>query len=205
MQNEQNHRLLSIVRDGIPLGVFSEEEVRELLAAGLLQPTDGYRRPEESNWKQLAKIEVEAGEREQRVPWLKRVSQSVSSAAGAMAHKAGDASVQVKSFVLTRKTELTEGWQRVLNDYLPQIRKRVADQLVVRPASSIRSALRDDELMRKIFGAVYDCLPKPIYRFVPEAVFIKFCFQNKARLFDAHPAPDEQLGPPRLVTDKPTE
>jgi hypothetical protein len=36
--------------------------------------------------------------------------------------------------------------------------------------------------MRKTFGAVYDCLPKPVYRFVSEAAFIEFCMARRRKL-----------------------
>ena len=34
----------------------------------------------------------------------------------------------------------------------------------------------------KVFGAAYDCLPKPVSRFVPEQQFIAFCMKHRAQL-----------------------
>jgi hypothetical protein len=38
--------------------------------------------------------------------------------------------------------------------------------------------------MRKLFGATYDCLPKPVYRFVSEQAFIEFCMERRRELLD---------------------
>jgi hypothetical protein len=45
-----------------------------------------------------------------------------------------------------------------------------------------QAAMRDDEFMRKLFGATYDCLPKPVYRFVKEEAFIQFCMERRGKL-----------------------
>jgi hypothetical protein len=54
---------------------------------------------------------------------------------------------------------------------------------------STSTALRDEVFLRKLFGAVYDTLPKPIYRFVSEEAFLTFCFKHQRRLLPPQPPP----------------
>ena len=83
------------------------------------------------------------------------------------------------------------GW-KVLGDALVPDEKRdiqrAIRELIGKGCSLILTtggtgvALRDDELLRKVFGAVYDTLPKPVRRFVGEETFIEFCFKHRQRL-----------------------
>jgi hypothetical protein len=190
MQKEPNQRSILIAREGIHLGALSEPEIRKLLAAGFLLPTDLFRRPEDSQWKRLIELEQEVKRRADVKRFIKKYRGCIHPITEQIAGNSRALTAKVRSYVLNKRTALTAGSRRVLTDYLPQIRNRVTEQLVARPASTVRSALRDDQLMRKIFGAVYDCLPKPVYRFIPEGVFIEFCLQNKARLFATDAAHD---------------
>ncbi len=207
MQKDQNKRSLLIAREGVQLGMLSELEVRELLATGFLRPTDVYRRAEEPQWKRLTELEREAGQRADVYRIIKRTSSRIFSATEGMADKAGTLTAQVKSFVLANKSALTAGSRRVLEDYLVEIRRLTAEQVIARPAVVVRSALRNDEWMRIVFGAVHDCLPKPIRRFIPESVFIEFCLRNRARLFDSRSGEHSKAGPspPPNETDKPNQ
>ncbi len=188
MPKNQSKRSVRIARDGIELGMLSESEVPELLAAGFLGKTDGYRLDGSPEWKPLNEWETEAGRHDEGQPWLKKATASIASATGALGAKAGAVTGKVTSFVTVKKTALAERIHRLLEDFLPEIRKLVAAQLIARPALAVRSAMRNDALMRKLFGAVWDCLPKPIRRFVPESGFIEFCLLNRRKLFDPETA-----------------
>jgi pimeloyl-ACP methyl ester carboxylesterase len=62
------------------------------------------------------------------------------------------------------------------------VQKLLAAQLKDKPLTAARSALQNDELMRKAFGALYDCLPRPVCRFIGEDAFMRFCLQHRERL-----------------------
>ena len=70
---------------------------------------------------------------------------------------------------------------RLLEDYVPRIRESVSAALA-RSAGAIDSKLQDEVFLRKTFGAAYDTLPKPVYRFVSEEAFIEFCFKRRSKL-----------------------
>ena len=195
MPKNRTKRSVLIARDGVELGMLSESEVRELLAAGFLLPTDTCQNERESERKQL--IEFGAGIKRygQAAHWLKQTTQSISSTTGNMTNKAIVATGKATSFVLGRKAALNRGTRRILEDYIPEIKKLVGARVIAKPALALRSAIRNDELMRNVFGAVHDCLPRPIRRFVPESIFIEFCLLNKGKLFDPQPARDQPPGP----------
>jgi hypothetical protein len=53
----------------------------------------------------------------------------------------------------------------------------------------VQAAIRDEAVLRKVFGALYDCLPAPVRRFVPEGAFVNFCMDHRLRLFANAVAP----------------
>jgi hypothetical protein len=53
---------------------------------------------------------------------------------------------------------------------------------LARTSRTTQAALKDEEFLRKLFGAVYDCLPKPAKRFVSEPAFLEFCFKHQRKL-----------------------
>jgi hypothetical protein len=83
---------------------------------------------------------------------------------------------------------LTDWTSRLLDSFTPQIQKLVAHQLVKQSLTRVQAAMRDDGVMRELFGATYDCLPKPVYRFVKEETFIQFCMERRQKI----------LGPPAI-------
>jgi hypothetical protein len=204
-KSRSNHNVI-VIRDGIELGMLSEPEVQELLAAGFLRSTDILRREGSPEDQPLGELLVRTEQRDEKQPWLKQTAQSISSATGALTSKAGDLTGKITSFVSVKRTALTEGTRRVLEDYIPEIRKLVTKQLITKPALAINSAMQNDELMRKVFGAAHDCLPKPIRRFVPESSFVEFCLQNKKKLGDFKSADDKQAArlPQTNEVDKPS-
>jgi len=69
----------------------------------------------------------------------------------------------------------------MLEDFLPRLRGLVTPAFK-RTMLSAEAALRDEVLLRKLFGAVYDVLPRPVRRFICEERFVEFCLQHKQRL-----------------------
>jgi hypothetical protein len=73
----------------------------------------------------------------------------------------------------------------MLAAFTPQIQRLVSSQLVKHSVARVQAAVQDDALLRKLFGAVYDCLPKPLYRFVKEEAFIQYCMERRKQLLSA--------------------
>lgn len=61
--------------------------------------------------------------------------------------------------------------------------------------------VQDDEFMRKTFGAVYDCLPKPVCRFIGEERFIAFCLEHRRRLVAPNDAAECGVAEPEMGKD----
>ena len=112
---------------------------------------------------------------------LVRATDSVAAASGAVRQQASQVARKLSAIVARNKASVTAATNRVLEDYLPALRLHVASKLneSVRTTSA---ALRDEAFLRKLFGAVYDCLPKPVRRFVQEGHFIEFCLKHRRRL-----------------------
>ncbi|MBI3415609.1 MAG: hypothetical protein HY043_09875 [Verrucomicrobia bacterium] len=72
---------------------------------------------------------------------------------------------------------------RMLEDFIPALRSLVGTALA-KSSQTVEAALRDEALLRKVFGAVYDLLPKPVRRFVSEEVFVEFCLGHRQRLLN---------------------
>jgi hypothetical protein len=74
---------------------------------------------------------------------------------------------------------------------MPQIRKLVTQQMVKSSVTRVRTAVHDNEFMRKVFGATYDCLPKPVHRFVTETAFIEYCTKHRQKILGVHPGAEK--------------
>ncbi len=165
---------IQIARGSLELGVFSREEAGELLAAGFLRPTDSFRTAEGAPWQPLSQIFQAGPEPAGRLEKVKGAAASVGSQA---------AKVTARLVALTSRgrTALVAAASPLLEDYLPRIRESVGVALS-NTAGAIDSRLQDEAFLRKLFGATYDTLPKPVRRFVGEESFIKFCFKNRGKL-----------------------
>lgn len=181
---------LSIARDGIELGTLPLGEVRLLLDAKFLLPTDVFWRKGMTDWRPLAELDAASATEKPNSPgWSSspRV-RAAARAAGVLARKLKDA-VNAKSETLARTRE------RVLEDFTPQLRELVAARLK-QTTGAVDSTLKNDETMRKVFGAVFDCLPKPVTRFVTEEQFVTFCMKHRQQILgradsQSTPAPGE--------------
>jgi hypothetical protein len=175
------NRSLHVARDGIELGVMTEEEIRELLRVGFLRLTDSYRTEGTEDWKPLSVFESDSGVRE-RSALLAKAREKISAATGSVTQGATGLTRKLQSLANAKKEKLTDATQQILEDFTPQIQKLVSNQLVANSLTKAQATVHDDEMMRKIFGAVYDCLPKPVYRFVTETAFIEFCMERRGKL-----------------------
>jgi hypothetical protein len=173
-------RLLQIARVEVELGTLTEDEAAEMLGAGFLSQTDLYRADGTEEWKPLYELKHEPEPKS--VFSLKGAQEKLAAAGGAAMSQATLLTQKLKHAATRGKSQLTTSSSRLLESYTPQIEKLVAMQMVKRGVARTQAALRDDEFMRKVFGATYDCVPKPVCRFVTEEAFIKFCMQHRQRL-----------------------
>ncbi|HEX5218821.1 MAG TPA: CoA-binding protein [Verrucomicrobiae bacterium] len=175
-----------IAREQIELGALTKAEVKELLDAGFLRTTDTWRPEATNEWLPVSALFPEQTQQslEDVVRHkLATVGKSVASSASQMTSK-------LRSFTARGRRQLTASTTQLLESFLPQLRRLVASQLIKQPVQSIQSALKNDEFVQKFFGAVYDCLPKPVCRFVAEEAFIQFCMDRRAQLL----TPDLEVG-----------
>lgn len=182
---------IHIAREGVKLGLFDSAEVRALLDAGFLKPTDDFWRAGMTEWRSLTELEAEnvvhrspGGE----PGW--NVGERIRSVAG----NAGKLAKKLKEGAKAGSESVAKARARALEDFLPQLRLMVSTHLA---QASVRAeaALKDDDLMKRVFGAVFDCLPKPVTRFVAEDQFVKFCMKHKESLVSRDASSGKALGP----------
>jgi hypothetical protein len=183
-------RQLRITRDAVELGTLPEAEARELLQLGLLKPGDQFSCEGMPVPRPLAELDRAPAAAEKR-SWLSAARDSMTGAAGVAVSSAGNAAGKLKSFVTAPSASLSGATGRLLDGYNAQIKSILAGLGDSRPLRAIRSGVRDDETMRKVFGAAYDCLPRPVCRFVAEERFIAYCMQHRSRLLDLPEAKPE--------------
>jgi len=171
---------IEVRRQTQELGTFSSDEIHTLLDAEFLLATDEFKFAGESNW---AKLSTFAGLTPAR-SFASRIRTAVAKATKPASQFLGEVSAKTGQLAETQKDALMQVSQRVLLDYLPQLREKTLGQLSTWQRST-SSALSDEVFLRKLFGAVYDTIPKPIYRFVSEEQFVSFCFKHRQRLLGA--------------------
>ncbi len=167
---------LHILRDGQELGVLPAAEALELLQAGFLRGTDEFWTESPGVRQPLTRL-LEAKD-SSRPDWLARAQSSVSSAGRAIQARALDLTGKVSALARGRKAALAASTARALEGYLPRLRELTTESLG-KMARSADSALHDEVFLRKLFGAVYDCLPKAVGRFVSEIAFVEFCLKHR--------------------------
>ena len=177
---------LFIARDGVKLGSWSGADARALLQAGFFKPTDVFWREGMEAWRPLAELEeAPSAEKPAQSAW--NVRERIRAVAG----DAGKLASKLKEIARSGSGSVTKTREKALEEFLPQLRLLVTTRLK-QAALNVDVALKDEELMKRVFGAVFDCLPKPITRFVAEDQFVKFCMKHKHRLVGR----DESSGNP---------
>ncbi len=171
--------LFHLARDGQRLGALPLGEIHELLAAGFLRPTDDYWLAGQTEWRPLSDLPASSTGPPSRL--LERVQTAVAGASLVLRGKAKLAAEIVSSLAERKPAYAAAPASRMLDDYLPRLRERAVASLqaLQRP---VESALRDEVFLRRLFGAVYDSLPKPVLRFVNEPQFIEFCLKHRQKL-----------------------
>jgi hypothetical protein len=171
---------LHIARVESELGVLTDSEAVEMLRAGFLSPADLCRREGTTDWRPLAELPIEVEAKPDST--FKLAQQKLAATGGAALAHAAQFTQKFKRVVARGRTQMTDSASRMLDSYTPQIQDLVANQLVRQSVTRTQAALQDDAFMRKVFGATYDCLPRPVCRFVSEEAFIQFCLERRRRL-----------------------
>lgn len=187
-------RLIEISRDGVALGMLPETEARELLAAGFLKPTDHFRAEAGADLKPLFELVSPPTAADRNTSWLAKAKDSLVSAGSSVADTAGEFASQAWRLTRATQSKAVEIPDRLLSAFLPQIQGILNGLLETKPFQAVRNGVRDDDLMQKVFGATYDCLPKPVCRFVSETQFIAFCMKHRGQLLGDSTTP--KLPPP---------
>lgn len=181
---------LCIARVESELGILTDSEAVEMLRAGFLSPADLCRREGTTDWRPLAELQIAAEAKPGST--LKLAQQKLAATGGAALAQAAQFSQKIKSVVARGKTQMTDSASRMLDSYTPQIQNLVANQLVRQSVTRTQAALQDDAFMRKVFGATYDCLPRPVCRFVSEEAFIQFCLERRSKLLGTGTGREDQ-------------
>jgi len=176
--------VICISRQGLELGKLSVREATELLRADFLLPTDEFW-TNASPMRQLLS-ELDKAPANISPGWLERAKTSVATTTGFVVQGAGHITSKVSETIRGGPTLIGAVVTKVLDDYAPTLRERIATQMTATVQTS-QAALRDEVFLRKLFGAVYDCLPKPVHRFVSEPVFIGYCLKHRHKLLLPRP------------------
>lgn len=168
-----------VSRDKLELGALTKVEAQELLHAGFLKPTDVWR--SEDSTKQFPLRELLPSP---AAPAFSKVlKQKLTGAGQSLVDGATQVASKLKSAAGRGHGQLTLSSRQMLEAFVPQLQKLVSHQLLSQPVESIRGALGNEKFMRTFFGAIYDCLPKPVCRFVAEDAFVAFCMERREQLF----------------------
>ena len=170
---------IHITRGGLQLGSLPLDEVRELLATGFLLPTDDFCTAEHAEWLPLSALP--ALEKTRTASVTKKVRSALTGAAGAVRRSAVSAATKVSAAAGHQKQQVATATNRMLADFLPALQSLVRTTLG-KTSRTVETALRDEAFLRKLFGAVYDVLPKPVRRFVGEDGFVEFCLKHRQKL-----------------------
>jgi hypothetical protein len=165
-----------IAREGMELGMLSAGDAGELLAAGFLRPDDEFWTDLDPTRRPLKELLQPASEKD--TSWLVRARNSAIAVGGALREEASSAAEKLSTFARRNTAAVATATDRTREDYLRTLRQQVIQKLQT-SVHTTKSAVKDKVFMRKLFGAVYDCLPKPAYRFVKEEAFIQFCTKHR--------------------------
>ena len=123
--------------------------------------------------------------------------------AGAVATSASGVAGRLRSLATQAPSAVTQATNAVLEGYLPQIRAALGKAANSRALQAVKEGVRDDELMRKTFGAAYDCLPRPVCRFISEDRFMTFCLTHRARLLGSGDVAGSEATPNAVLPSSP--
>lgn len=185
---------IRVSRDGIVLGEMTESEATELLQIGLLRPDDRYCTDGLNEWKPLGELPVPSQASPGTAGWAGQARRTFSAARSAVINTTGEWADKARSLAGATQAGAASVTEKLLSGFIPQIRKIVSGLAQTKPFAALRSGVNDDQLMLKFFGAAYDCLPKPVCRFVSEQQFIAFCVKHRAQLLQREAPGPEKSG-----------
>jgi lactoylglutathione lyase len=175
-------RVLNVARDGEPLGKFALKDLADLIEAGFLRPDDDYWISGMSDWRPLSELPELRAVGGTTADWRSEAKDAMVNATGLLARGTTALAQKAREFA-------TESWDRsslathqLLEDYLPKTRELVRQQLEAKPFLTSKTALENDDLMRRMFGSVFDTLPAAVRRWVDEDHFVGFCMDKRADL-----------------------
>jgi hypothetical protein len=172
---------LHIARNGLTLGALPAADARELLAAGFLQPTDEFWTDAHPARRPVSQIASFASK---KLPsWIVRTRGSLVNAGSTVREQASGAARKASALARRNRAAVATATDRMLEDYLPRLREQVTHNLS-QSLHGAKAALKDEVFLRQVFGAVYDCLPRSVRRFVREGLFVEFCLKHRRRLLD---------------------
>jgi len=185
---------IQVLRDGEVLGSLPKEDVLELLRLGFFRPDDHYSSAEMIASRPLSELasSIEEERLDQQSSWLERARQTVADTTNSLAHSARETAGRLRSLATGTPPALTRATNKFLEGYLPQIRTAVSRVTAIRPMQALRVGVQDEEVMRKTFGAVYDCLPRPVCRFISEERFITFCLERRNGLLGSNDSGEKE-------------
>ena len=173
---------VGLLRDGQPLGALPAGEIQALLATRFLRPTDEFRMTGQPAWKPLAQFQEQP--LASQTSLAERIKGAVVKATKPAGRFIGQVSTKTAELRDAQHAAISKTTQKVLDDYLPNLQKMTLTQLT-RLQRAGHTALRDEQFPRKLFGAIYDSLPRPVYRFVTEQQLLDFCLKHRRPLLGA--------------------
>ena len=178
---------IHVARQGSELGTFTLSEADELVEAGFLHGADDAWAEDVRDWRPLG--ETIARRKAANADWRDSIVAGATLLSRVVGRSAGRFMAQVKTQASDGAAAVSDAKRRALEEYLPQLQQLVARQLRDRPAALAQAALQDEAVMRNIFGALHDCLPRPLARFVPTTLFVSFCMEHRHRLLGSLSSP----------------
>ena len=173
--------VIHVARGETELGAFLLSEAEELVEAGFLQFTDDAWTGPMAEWRPLG--ETMSRLKASSADWRDKVVAGATLLSRVVGHRAGRLVGAVQSQASDGKEAVSQAKRRALEQHLPQFQKLLAEQWRDKPVTVIQAAVNDEAVMRKVFGAFYDCLPGPMRRFVPQGAFVSFCLEHRQRFF----------------------
>lgn len=83
------------------------------------------------------------------------------------------------------KAVFSDASKKVMEEYLPQVRRIMVEQVSPAVVAAARAQAENDKLMKTLAQAIYDLLPAPVRRFVKEEAFVAWCLRHRDRLLAA--------------------
>lgn len=180
--NMKQDELIEISRCGAVLGTVSTVDAVELLAVGFLKADDEFRADAGEAWQALGLLQRTGDGAVSRGAWLRGVVRSAAVAGTQVFDAAGAVARAARELVGSTRTKIVDVPERFLVGFIPQIRQALVSLSATAPVQAVRGGVRDEVLMKKVFGATYDCLPKPVCRFVTEEAFVSFCMKHRGQI-----------------------